>query len=275
MWKVLVVAAVTGLSTGIGVVPFFFRDTIPRRVYDTILGLGAGLMIAAATLGLLAEALEGLSPGGVLDTGRLAQVLAGFTVGVVVMVAMDYAIPHVHAGGHGEHIGRSHDGHGVDQVHPHEHEHDEEVRHGLLISGAMTIHRIPEGFAIGVAFALGASESVGWVLAVAVAFQNMCEGAIMGAPLRYAGWSGARTLLVVLATGLAVPVAAMVGYFAASSVAGALPFALSLAAGALIYLMSNEVIPETHSHGNEKLATLGLVAGFLLVIIVKAMGHTH
>ena len=154
------------------------------------------------------------------------------------MFVMDYLIPHLHAGGHGEHIGRPHERHGPDQVHPHEHEHDEEVRQGLLITGAMTIHRIPEGFAIGASFALGAEHPLGWTLAVAVGFQNACEGAIMGAPLRYGGWGRAKSLLVVSATGLVVPVAALAGYGAASVLSGFLPFALSLASGSLIYLIS-------------------------------------
>ena len=133
----------------------------------------------------------------------------------------------------------------------------------------MTIHRLPEGFAIGAGFSTGPDHTLGWVLAVAVAFQNICEGAVMGAPLRLAGWSRTKCLLVVSATGLAVPVAALVGYAAGSHFGGALPFSLALASGALIYLISNEIIPETHSHGNEGLATLGIVAGFVFTLVMR------
>jgi zinc transporter, ZIP family len=269
---VLAVATITGLATGLGVVPFFFRETIPRRLYDMLLGIGAGLMISAATLGLLGEALENVRAGGLLDKAVLAQVLAGFVVGVAMMGVMDHLIPHQHAGGHAEHIGTPHS-HGTDHVHPHEHQHNEEVRQGILISGAMTIHRIPEGFAIGAGFSAASATSIGWVLAVAVAFQNICEGAVMGAPLRLAGWSRTRCFLVVSATGLAVPLAAVGGWFAGRHAGAMLPFALSVASGALIHLISNEIIPETHSHGNEKLATIGLVVGFLLTILVRSLGH--
>ena len=269
MLHALLVATVTGLVTGLGVVPFFFRDTIPRPIYDGILGVGAGLMLSAATLGLLAAALADVRPGGVLDPWILAEVLAGFAAGVIVLVAME-RIPHQHAGGHTEHISRTHGT--MDSVHPHEHEHAETVRKGLIISGAMTIHRLPEGFAIGAGFAGGQSRTLGWVLAVAVAFQNACEGAVMGAPLRHAGWSRLRCLGAVSATGLATPVAALVGYVAAAHLGGGLPFFLALAAGALIYLISNEIIPETHSHGNEGVATLGLVLGFMLTVTVQALG---
>ncbi len=272
----LTVATVTGLVTGLGVVPFFFRQTIPRRLYDMVLGMGAGLMISAATLGLMATALEEVRPGGALDTGVLLQVLLGFAAGVLILAVMDRMIPHHHAGGHGEHIGRAHEGPAGDSVHPHEHEHREPVRQGLLITGAMTIHRVPEGFAIGAGFAAGAGETLGWVLAVAVAFQNVCEGAVMGAPLRLAGWSRLRCFLVVTATGLAVPLAAAVGYAAADRFSGALPFSLAVASGALIHMISSEIIPETHSHGNEKLATVGLVAGFMVTIVVQSVGgHGH
>jgi ZIP family zinc transporter len=254
--EALLIATLTGLATGLGVVPFFFRESIPRRAYDTVLGAGAGLMLSAATLGLLAAALERVRPAGVLDGGALAQVLAGFGAGVLVLALME-KLPHQHAAGHGHH-----------------HEH---VRKGLLISGAMTIHRLPEGFAIGAGFAAGDERmhSLGWVLAVAIAFQNVCEGAVMAAPLRHAGWSRLRTLAAVTATGLAVPLAAIFGYLAGEKLAAALPFSLSLAAGALIYLVSNEIIPETHSHGHERAATAGLALGFAVTIVVASLGHTH
>jgi zinc transporter, ZIP family len=275
MLTALLIATLTGLATGIGVIPFFFRETIPRRTYDAILGMGAGLMLSAATLGLMGAALEHVRPGGELELRILFQVLAGFTAGVLLLALMDRLIPHQHAGGHQEHISHAHGGPVGDSVHPHEHEHHEEVRKGLLITGAMTIHRLPEGFAIGAGFANAGTHSLGWALAVAVAFQNVCEGAVMGAPLRLAGWSRTRSFGIVTATGLAVPAAALAGYLAATHLTGLLPFSLALASGALVYLISNEIIPETHSHGNEALATLGLVAGFLVTIVIQSLGHHH
>jgi ZIP family zinc transporter len=255
------------------VVPFLFRKTIPRKIYDAVLGMGAGLMLSAATLGLLAEALHLARHEGQVDGAALLQVLIGFAIGVLFLIFME-RIPHQHAGGHREHITRHHDA--MDSVHPHEHEHHEEVRKGILITGAMTIHRMPEGFAIGAGFAAGSTLTLGFVLAVAVAFQNACEGAVMGAPLRHAGWSRKKVFLTVAATGLATPLAAMAGYSAATYATAFLPFSLALASGALIYLISNEIIPETHSHGNEGVATLGLVGGFVVTILVSSLGgHGH
>ncbi len=271
MGSLLLVALSTGLATGLGALPFLFRPELPRRTYDLVLGTGAGLMISAATLGLMSAAIERAhGPHGV-DFGTLAQVLVGFAAGAGALMTMDRVIPHRHAGGHHEHLAGEHH-------HDHsEHHHAGDERQGLLVLGAMTIHRIPEGFAIGAGFAAddAHTHALGWTLAAAVAFQNLCEGAVMTAPLRRAGWSRLRALATVSATGLAIPVAALVGYTAAAQLTGALPFSLAFAAGALIYLISNEIIPETHSHGNERIATLGLIAGFLVTVCVQALGHTH
>src|SRR3954447_5187302 len=113
MWAVLLAALPTGLATGLGALPFVFVKELPRRAYDGILGLGAGLMLAAATLGLLSEAVHGVRVDGVLDLGRLGMVVVGFVVGVVLATVMDRFIPHHHAGGHHQHLGHApgHDHH--------------------------------------------------------------------------------------------------------------------------------------------------------------------
>jgi ZIP family zinc transporter len=240
-------------------------------VYDTMLGLGAGLMLAAATLGLLPGALRGVTtPSGAVDGGGLALVLGGFGLGVALLFLMDRLIPHQHAGGHEHHVegGRAeHDAHD----HCNHRSVDERARHqGLLVLGAMFLHRLPEGFAIGAGFASDRLRPLGVMLAAAVGLQNAVEGAVMAAPLRRGGLRPGALLLLVTATGLAVPCAAVAGY-AFSGLAGALPLALSLAAGALIYLACNEVIPESHSHGNERTATFGLLAGFVFIIVLQAL----
>src|SRR3954453_23150090 len=101
----LVAAAVSGMATSLGALPFVFVRELPRRAYDGILGLGAGLMMAAATLGLLSEAVHDVRTDGVVDFGRLGLVVLGFVVGVIVAAVMDRFIPHHHAGGHHQHLG--------------------------------------------------------------------------------------------------------------------------------------------------------------------------
>jgi ZIP family zinc transporter len=264
MLQTLAASALTGLATGLGAFPFFFLRRLPRRGYDGILGLGAGLMLAAATLGLLHEALAGVQGPAGLDAMLLVKVVLGFLLGVVVAAMMDRFIPHRHAGGHHEHI--AHDGHG------HE-EHPEELRRSYAIIGALSIHRIPEGLAIGAGFAAGETSRLGWLLVISVGIQNICEGVVMGAPLRLSGVSPWRGLAVITASGLALPLGALFGHALSSLAVAALPAVLALAAGILIYVTSNEVIPESHSHGHEAMASAGLVLGFLLTMVIGAVLH--
>jgi ZIP family zinc transporter len=272
MRNALVAAALTGLATGLGAFPFFFVRALPRRAYDGILGLGAGLMLSAATLGLLTEALSGVHGPAGIDVGRLLLVIAGFGGGVGMAAVMDRFIPHRHARGHRQHIAHQDQ---PDHDH-HDHGHDpvdgaQELRRTYLIIGALSIHRIPEGLAIGAGFVASQSHRLGLMLAAAVALQNACEGAVMGAPLRQAGVSPLRGLLIVLLTGSAVPLGALVGNLVSASAVAALPFVLALAAGTLIYVTSNEIIPESHSHGHEATATAGVLAGFLVTMVIGAV----
>jgi ZIP family zinc transporter len=266
MRNALLAAALTGLATGLGAFPFFFVRALPRRVYDGILGLGAGLMLAAATLGLLTEALAGVHTATTFDTARLALVVAGFIAGVGAAAAMDRYIPHRHARGHRAHIAASghHHGEGEEPA-------DEDLRRTYLVIGALSIHRFPEGLAIGAGFAATDTHGLGVLLSVAVALQNVCEGVVMGAPLMLAGVSPARGLVIVLLTGAAIPAGALIGNAVSSVAIAALPFVLSLAAGTLIYVTSNEIIPESHSHGHEGTASAGVVTGFLFTMLISAV----
>jgi ZIP family zinc transporter len=263
MREALLAAALTGLATGIGAFPFFFVRALPRRVYDGILGLGAGLMLAAATLGLLTEALSGLRTAEGFHTGHLLWVLAGFISGVGIAAVMDRFIPHRHARGHHEHIAHDHA--------EERHDHEADLRRTYLIIGALSIHRVPEGVAIGAGFVASENHRLGLLLSFAVALQNVCEGVVMGAPLRVGGVSPARGLLIVLLTGSAVPLGALVGHVVSSAALAALPFVLALAAGTLIYVTSNEIIPESHSHGHEATASTGVVTGFLITMLISAV----
>jgi ZIP family zinc transporter len=263
----LLAASLTGLATGLGAIPFLFVRELPRRAYDGILGLGAGLMLAAATLGLLGEALAHLHTPEGIELGRLVLVILGFMVGVGVAAAMDRLIPHRHAGGHHQHLGHEP---GHDR---HDHDLGQEVRRGYAVVGALSLHRVPEGLAIGAGFALGDAAHLGWLLAIAVGIQNACEGAVMAAPLRQGGMSPGRGLLTVTLTGLAIPFGALIGQLLASAAALAMPFVLAMAAGTLIYITSNEIIPESHSHGHEGTASSGVALGFLLTMLLQALLH--
>jgi ZIP family zinc transporter len=266
MGAALLAATLTGLATVLGAIPFVFLRELPRRIYDGILGLGAGLMLAAATLGLLTEALSHVRAGGALDLGQLVMVVLGFITGVLLATAMDRFIPHRHAGGHHQHLGHE-PGHDVhDRADPHG-----EARRGYAVVGALSLHRIPEGLAIGAGFAVGGPSHLGLLLAIAVGVQNVCEGIVMAAPLRKGGVAPSRGLLVVALTGLVIPAAALAGQAAAGLTARAMPFILALAGGTLIFITSNEIIPESHSHGHEGTASSGLVLGFLFTLVLQAI----
>ena len=199
-----------------------------------------------------------------LDLGRLTLVAVGFLAGVLVANVMDRLIPHSHARGHRQHIA-------LGRRDEHAHDQRVELRQSYAIVGALSIHRIPEGLAIGAGFASGHGSRLGWLLVFAVGIQNICEGVVMGAPLRRSGVSPMRGLLVVAASGLAVPLGALVGQALSSWTFITLPLILALAAGILIYVTSNEIIPESHSHGHEGAASTGLVLGFLLTMLIGAV----
>jgi len=259
---VLAVAVATGLATSVGALPFLFLRALPRRIYDGILGLGAGLMLSAATLGLLSEALGAIGRAGTPGrAGRLGQVVLGFVLGVVVAALMDRFIPHRHAGDHHSHLGH-------EPGHDH-HDLPEDRRRSFAVVGAMAIHRVPEGLAIGAGFALAATKQLGWLLALAVAVQNACEGIVMAAPLRQSGVSPLRALGVVTLVGLCTPVAALCGLGLADAATLAMPLLLAFAGGILIYVTSNEIIPESHSHGHEGTASSGILAGFLVTMLLE------
>jgi ZIP family zinc transporter len=265
----LVAAAVSGLATSLGALPFVFVRSLPRRAYDGILGLGAGLMLAAATLGLLSEAVHDVRAGGEMDWGRLGLVVLGFIVGVAIAAVMDRFIPHHHAGGHHQHLGHA-PGHDVHDRQDHD---PGAARRGYAVVGALTLHRIPEGLAIGAGFAVPGSTHLGLLLAIAVGVQNACEGLVMAAPLRAGGVSGVAGFTIVATTGLVIPAAAVLGEVLAGLAAPLMPFILALAGGTLIYITSNEIIPESHSHGHEGTASTGVVLGFLLTMVLQAILH--
>src|SRR5688572_4027485 len=178
MRNALVAAALTGLATGLGAFPFFFVRALPRRVYDGILGLGAGLMLAAATLGLLTEALASVRTPDGLSASSLVLAVAGFVTGVGIAAVMDRFIPHRHARGHRQHIAEPGHGHAHDDHHGHAHAASaggetahEDLRRTYLIIGALSIHRVPEGLAIGAGFVAADSHRLGLMLAAAVAIQ--------------------------------------------------------------------------------------------------------
>ena len=239
-----------GLSaTALGALPALFLRGIAQRSEDVMLGLAAGMMLAASSFSLI---LPGLAAGEAI-TGSAglgaAVVVLGLGLGTLLMLGLDEFTPHAHqtSGTYGpgsERVGRI-----------------------WLFVLAITLHNLPEGMAIGVSFARG-DLSVGLPLTTAIALQDIPEGLAVAMALRGAGLGPGRAVLVGAATGLMEPLGAILGIGLTSGLALAYPIGLGLAAGAMIFVVSHEVIPETHRNGHQTPATLGLMVGFAIMMFL-------
>ena len=249
-WETAFWIIASGLGTVVGAaVLLVFRRRPSRRLLDGLLGFTAGVMAAAVSFSLIV-------PG--LDRGSWAQVVGGFLLGVCFLVLLDVLVPHAHA----QFAERGHLP--LEQV--------AAGRRALMLLSALTIHNIPEGMAVGAAFAAGGTD-VGIPLALAIGIQNIPEGFAAGAPLIDLGTSRWRASAIAGSTGLVEPPAAFVTFFAVELLGPLLPWALGFAAGAMLYVVIDELIPEAERHGNERLATLAAMGGFaLLLALDNALG---
>lgn len=232
--------AVGGLATGVGGLALYAFGHPSDRLLDTLLGFTGGVMLAATAFSLLVPAL---------DLGSLAEVIVGFLSGAAVLALLDIAVPHVHE----RFFERGHE--------------PERGSSPLLLVSALTIHNIPEGLAVGVAFAAGGSE-LGVPVAIAIALQNVPEGFAAAAPVLATTGSKRTSLGVAAATGAVEPPAAFLAFGAASIAAAVLPFGLAFAAGAMLYVVVDELIPESHAHGFERHATYALAVGFTVMMFL-------
>ena len=239
-----------GLATGLGGLALLgFRRDPDERTLDAITGLTAGIMLAAAVFSLLVPAL---------DEGSLGEVVVGLVAGVAVLAVLDEVVPHVHAR-------FAEPGHPDDPLTPARHR-------AVLMLSALTIHNIPEGMAVGLAFAVGGAE-IGVPTAVAIGVQNIPEGFAAAAPLVQSGASKRRALAFSFATGAVEPPAALIAAAAVGTIGALLAGGLAFAAGAMLYVVVDELIPESYGHGNERVATLGFTTGFVVMLVLdNALG---
>ena len=240
---VLLTALGVGGATLIGsMLGFVFRD-LSHRFSDIVLSFAAGVMLAAAVLGLILPAVEYGGQWGLMYT------IPGIFVGALCLQLIDKLVPHLH-----KLVGTDIEAH-----------HNASLNKVLLFVMAIAIHNLPEGIAAGVGFG---SENVSQALLIAggIALQNIPEGMVIIGPMLAAGVSAKRTLLAASLTGLVEVVGTLIGYFAVSISAAILPFALAFAGGTMLYVISDEMIPETHAHGAERGATWALLVGFCVML---------
>ena len=236
-------------ATALGALPALLLRGLPQRVEDTLLGFVAGMMLAASAFSLL---LPGLEAGEALLHNRAlgaVTVVAGMTLGVLLMLGLDQFTPHEH-----EKTGPCGPGH-------------EACSRIWLFVFAIALHNLPEGMAIGVAFSQG-DMSVGLPLTTAIALQDIPEGLAVALAIRAAGYSAGLAVLIAAGSGVLEPIGALLGVGLSSGLALAYPIGLGLAAGAMLFVVSHEVIPETHRNGHQTTATVGLMIGFALMMVL-------
>lgn len=261
LWTALGVGGATVVGAAIG---FIFKK-ISHKFSDIILAFAAGIMLAAAILGLIIPSFdygyELFEFTGFGETWNkllsLALVFLGIFAGALCINLLDKLVPHLHGM-----VGVDIDGHCCDDK--------SQINKVLLFVMAIAIHNLPEGIAAGVGFG---SDNTAEALMIAggIALQNIPEGMVIIAPMLSAGIKPGRTFVCALATGLVEVVGTLLGYFAVSISSAILPFALAFAGGTMLYVVSDEMIPETHSHGSERAATYSLLVGFCVMLLMDVL----
>lgn len=247
MNQVWISAAGLSLATIIGSVIGFLVKSLPHKWNDAILGFCAGVMLAASTVGLILPAAQ--------DAGssRWWLILIGVILGMLLLNVLDLVTPHLHK---------------LTGLEEEEHRNNASLNHVLLFVLAIALHKLPEGIAAGVGFN-AADSTDAWAVTLGIAIQNVPEGMVVIAPLLIAGVSKIRTFLISLVIALLEVVGVWIGYGMGAISPILLPVMLALAGGAMLYVVSDEMIPETHAHGYQKLATYALVLGFVGLVFME------
>ncbi|MCQ2288584.1 MAG: ZIP family metal transporter [Muribaculaceae bacterium] len=244
MTQVWISAAGLCGATIIGSILGFIIKELPHKWNDTVLGYCAGIMLAASTLGLIVPAFD--------MTTQWWFVAIGVMAGALFLNVLDFVTPHLH------HIT------GLDAE---EHHNNATLNKVLLFVMAIALHKLPEGMAAGVSMSDTANAS--WAVSLGIALQNVPEGMVIIAPLLLAGVKPLRTLVISIAIGVLEIVGVWLGFGLGTASQALLPVMLGFAGGAMLYVTSDEMIPETHAHGYEKQATYALLLGFMTLLLIE------
>ncbi len=233
-----------GLATGAGALPAVFFKNISESMFNSLLGAAAGVMLAATAFSLL---VPGIDYGNMLWPGKgLWIVSAGMLVGALFLHYADKQLPHIHfESDHEKHL--------------------DSLQKIWLFIIAITIHNFPEGMSVGVSFGSGDYKN-GTILAIAIALQNIPEGLAVALPLIGLGYNKWKAVWIATLTGLVEPVGGLLGVTAVTVFSPLLPVAMGFAAGAMLFVISEEIIPETHSNGRSRHATFALMIGFIIMM---------
>jgi len=252
VWNALLGGSVAALATALGTLPVLFSQKLPERLQDTLFGFGAGVMLAASAFSLIIPGLEAARNVGVFGGGSWA---AGSVIGSAILLGgaalmlMDRVLPH-------EHFIKGREGQTARQL-----------RRTWLFVFAIALHNVPEGLAIGVGYAANNGLRAD-ALATGIAIQDVPEGLVVAVALLAAGYSRVFAVLIGMASGLVEPLGAVLGAAVVGHSAMLLPWGLGFAAGAMLFVISHEIIPESHRKGHEAFATSGLMVGFVLMMLL-------
>ncbi|MVW77997.1 ZIP family metal transporter [Bordetella sp. 02P26C-1] len=236
-------------ATALGTLPVVFSQTLSEKVQDTMFGFGAGVMLAACAFSLV---VPGLAAAGELGHGPWARGLivgGALLVGAAALLIMDRTLPH-------EHFIKGREGISMQRV-----------RRAWLFVIAIALHNVPEGLAIGVSY-VGNDALRGSALATGIAIQDVPEGLVVALALLSVGYSRTFAVALGMLSGLVEPVGAIIGALVVGWSAELLPWGLGFAAGAMLFVISHEIIPESHRKGHEVWATGGLMIGFVLMMLL-------
>ena len=236
-------------ATALGTVPMLVSRPLSDRAQDTLLGFGAGVMLAACGFSLIIPGLEAAAALGNDEWMSGAIVGAGILIGAALLLAIDYALPH-------EHFIK-----GVEGTRA------KANKRAWLFVFAICLHNLPEGLAIGVAFG-GSDAARATALATGIAIQDVPEGLVVALALRGVGFSRTLAIGLGVASGLIEPIGAVLGAAVVTLSSALLPWGLAFAAGAMLFVVSHEIIPESHRKGHERFATGGLMVGFVLMMLL-------
>ena len=234
---------------------YFFKQDIPKRINAIILGFAAGVMIAASVWSLLIPSLEMSAEAGGITWLPAA---VGFVLGILFLLLLDTLIPHLHIG--------------ADQ--PEGLTRNCQWKRTTMLSVAVTLHNIPEGMAVGVILASAMAEgstipmSAAWALAIGIAIQNFPEGAILSMPLHSEGMGKGKAFAIGALSGIVEPIASILTMLLIGFISPALPYLLAFAAGAMMYVVIEELIPEAQAEPHSNIPTLGFTTGFVLMMIL-------
>lgn len=240
MVDMLIGSTLSALATGAGAIPILFLSrSLTHQWRDMLLAFTAGVMMSASMLGLIPQALS---------SGTFLSLAVGLCIGVLTLTLLEKMVPHID-------LAHTEGSIAIDKK-------------SLLVLAAITLHNIPEGLSVGVSYAAGEGSEIGNLIALAIGFQNAPEGLLVALFLFNQRISKGKAFFMAMGTGLIELVASIAGYYLTSVVDSLVPYGLAFAAGAMLFIIYKELIPESHGDGNEQSSTYAFIIGLLVMVFL-------